>query len=229
MLYNNDKELFSLLKTRLYTSVIGDILDQMGYFHQFLPPQVKPLRDDMVIAGRSMPVLEADVTGFITEKAHNRLLEQNFGMMLEALDSIEEDEVYICPSSSMHYALIGEIMCTRMKIRKAAGSVVNGYHRDTRGILALDMPVFSRGSYAQDQGPRGKVLDYRVPVEADGVKINPGDIVFGDIDGVVIIPRQVEAEVIEKAYEKATGENFVAEKIRDGLSAVQSWVRYKIM
>ncbi len=229
MLYSNDKELFSLMKTQLYTSVVGDILDKMGRTHQFLPPQVRPLKDDMVIAGRCMPVLEADVTGFTTTGGHNSLLEHNFGMMLEALDDIQEDEVYICPSSSLSYALIGEIMCTRMKIRKAAGSVVNGFHRDTRGILSLGMPVFSRGPYAQDQGPRGKVLDYRVPVEAEGVLVNPGDIVFGDYDGVVIIPQQIEDEVIQMAYEKATGENFVADKIRAGLSATESWARYKIM
>ena len=70
---------------------------------------------------------------------------------------------------------------------------------------------------------------YAENIHTGRYRINPGDIVFGDIDGVVIIPRSVEAEVIEKAYEKATGENFVAEKIRDGLSAVQSWARYKIM
>lgn len=229
MLYQNDKELFRLLREKLYTSVVGDIMDRMGRLHQFLPPQVRPLRDDMIIAGRAMPVLEADVTGFVTENGNNRLMEKNFGLMLEALDAIGEDEVYLCPDSSLRYALIGEIMCTRMNIRKAAGAVVNGYHRDTRGILALDMPVFSRGPYAQDQGPRGKVLDYRVPIEAGGVRIEPGDIVFGDYDGVVIIPRSIEAEVVEQAYEKATGENFVADRIRVGLSAVESWNRYKIM
>ena len=67
MLYSNDKELFSLMKTQLYTSVVGDILDKMGRTHQFLPPQVRPLKDDMVIAGRCMPVLEADVTGLPQE------------------------------------------------------------------------------------------------------------------------------------------------------------------
>ncbi len=229
MLYKNDKELFSLLKGKLYTSVVGDILDKMGYLHQFLPQEVRPLKDDMIIAGRAMPVLEADVTGFVTEGSQNKLMEKNFGLMLEALDAIEEDEVYLCPSSSLSYALIGEIMCTRMNKRGAAGAVVNGFHRDTRGILALNMPVFSRGPYAKDQGPRGKVIDFRVPIEAGGVRVNPGDIVFGDYDGVVIIPQVVEAEVIEKAYEKATGENFVAEKIRNGLSAVESWNKYQIM
>ena len=180
MLYKNDKELFSLLKGKLYTSVVGDILDKMGYLHQFLPQEVRPLKDDMIIAGRAMPVLEADVTGFVTEGSQNKLMEKNFGLMLEALDAIEEDEVYLCPSSSLSYALIGEIMCTRMNKRGAAGAVVNGFHRDTRGILALNMPVFSRGPYAKDQGPQGKVIDFRVPIEAGGVRVNPGDIVFGD-------------------------------------------------
>ena len=94
-------------------------------------------------------------------------------------------------------------MCTRMKILKAAGAVVNGFHRDTRGILELNFPCFSYGRYAQDQGPRGKVIDYRVPIEMDGVRINPGDIIFGDLDGVLVIPKEVETEVIQKAYEKA--------------------------
>ena len=183
----------------------------------------------MIVAGRAMPVLEADVTGFVSQGGNNKLMEHNFGLMLEALDAINEDEVYLCPSSSMHYALVGEIMCTRMKVRGAAGAVVNGYHRDTKGILRLDFPVFSIGAYAQDQGPRGKVIDFRVPIEAGGVRINPGDIVFGDYDGVVIIPQEVAAEVIEMAYEKAVGENEVQKRIRDGLGAAESWRRYGIM
>ena len=176
MLYQNDKELFRLLREKLYTSVVGDILDRMGRLHQFLPPQVRPLRDDMIIAGRAMPVLEADVTGFVTENGNNRLMEKNFGLMLEALDAIGEDEVYLCPDSSLRYALIGEIMCTRMNIRKAAGAVVNGYHRDTRGILALDMPVFSRGMILAkgrivESGERDEILREEVLSAAYGLPI----------------------------------------------------------
>lgn len=229
MLYNNDKELFKLMREVLYSSVIGDILDKIGRRNQFLPASVHPLREDMVVAGRAMPVLEADVTGFTTEGGHNKLLEQNFGLMLEALDDIGEDEVYITSLAAPSYALVGEIMCTRMKVRGAAGAVVNGFHRDTRGILSLGFPVFSQGAYAKDQGPRGKVLDYRVPIEVAGVTVNPGDLVFGDLDGTLVIPREVEEEVITLAYEKATGENMVAERIRGGLSAVESWKRYQIM
>ena len=226
--WNNDKELFAMMRTQLYSAVIGDILDKMHRYHQFLPARVQPIREHMVAAGRAMTVLEADAFEELSD-GRNPIMKKNFGLMLEALDDLKEDEIYICTGSSPTYALVGELMCTRMQILKAAGAVVNGYHRDTKGIVDLDFPCFSYGRYAQDQGPRGKVIDFRVPIEIEGVRVNPGDIVFGDLDGVVIIPREIEREVIERAYEKATGEKMVAEAIRGGMGAKESFERHGIM
>ena len=226
-IWHNESEMLHVMKTELYSSVIGDILDQMGYVHQFLPSRIQPLREHMVVAGRAMTVLEADVCA--GEGGRNPVLQRNFGLMLEALDDLKKDEIHICSGSSPSYALVGELMCTRMKILGAAGCVVNGFHRDTRGILELDFPCFSYGRYAQDQAPRGKVLDYRVPIEMDGVRILPGDLIFGDLDGVLVIPRAVEQEVLERAYEKATGEKTVAQAIRSGMSAVESFRVHGIM
>ena len=93
--WKNDKELFSIMKNHLYSSVIGDILDSMGYLHQFLPQKLTPLDLNMVIAGRAMPVLEADAFE-ITSDGNNPIMSRNFGLMLNALDDIKEDEVYIC-------------------------------------------------------------------------------------------------------------------------------------
>ena len=226
--WKDDNELFAMMKKELYSAVIGDILDKMNYRHQFLPQRIQPMREEMVVAGRAMPVLEADAFKELSD-GQNPIMKKNFGLMLEALDDLKENEVYICSGSSTSYALVGELMCTRMKILKAAGAVVNGFHRDTRGILELNFPCFSYGRYAQDQGPRGKVIDYRVPIEMDGVRINPGDIIFGDLDGVLVIPKEVETEVIQKAYEKATGEKMVAEAIRGGMSTVESFAKHGIM
>ncbi len=226
-IWHNESEMLHVMKTELYSSVIGDILDQMGYVHQFLPSRIQPLREHMVVAGRAMTVLEADVCA--GDGGRNPVLQRNFGLMLEALDDLKKDEIYICSGASPSYALVGELMCTRMQILGAAGCVVNGFHRDTRGILDLDFPCFSYGRYAQDQAPRGKVLDYRVPIEMDGVRILPGDLVFGDLDGVLVIPRKVEQEVLERAYEKATGEKTVAQAIRGGMSAVESFRVHGIM
>jgi regulator of RNase E activity RraA len=106
---------------------------------------------------------------------------------------------------------------------------MNGYSRDTRGILELGFPTFSFGRYAQDQGPRGKVIDFRVPIEISGVRIEPGDIVFGDMDGVCIVPRSIEEEVITRALEKARGEKMVQKKIEEGMSAKEAFEKYGIM
>jgi regulator of RNase E activity RraA len=232
-LWNTDKELYVLAKQELFTAVVGDIMDKMGHLHQFLPPQVRPLDNNMVVIGRAMTVLEADCFQVLNPNPaspkYNGIMNRPFGLMLEALDDIKEDEVYICTGSSPRYALWGEIMSTRVKKLGAAGAVVNGYSRDTKGILALNFPCFSYGPYAQDQAPRGKVIDFRSTIEIDGVVINDGDIVFGDIDGVCIVPTQITEEVFTRALEKARGEKQVQTAIENGMSAVKAWETYGIM
>ncbi len=227
--WKNDDELFALVKNELYTAVVGDIMDKMNLRHQFLPPQIQPLRDDMLIAGRAMTVLEADIFCEDPEESNNPIMKKSFGLMLEALDSLKKNEVYICTGASPSYALWGELMATRAQKLGAAGAVVNGYSRDTKGILAINFPSFSMGRYAQDQAPRGKVIDFRVPLEIEGVSIMPGDIVVGDIDGVCIVPQAAEEEVFVRALEKARGEKMVQKKIQEGMPAKTAFETYGIM
>ena len=228
-LWNSDEELFALAKRELFTAVVGDVMDKLGLLHQFLPPRLQPLRDDMVAIGRAMPVLEADVFTEATSTSNNSAMAKPFGLMLEALDDLKTNEIYICTGGSPRYALWGELMSTRAMKLGAAGAVVDGYSRDTFGILQLGFPTFSSGRYAQDQGPRGKVLDFRIPIEIEGVRITPGDIIFGDIDGVLVIPREVEEEAFTKAIEKARGEKLVQKAIEDGMSACEAFATFGIM
>lgn len=225
----NDKELFAIIRNQLYSAVIGDIMDTMGLLNQFLPPQVRPLRNDMFIAGRAMPVVEADCDEKLNSLYPKALWDKPFGIMLEALDDIKTGEVYICSGASPTYALLGELMLTRIKMCGGTGAVINGYSRDTHGIYKVGLPVFSYGPYAQDQAPRGKVIDFRVPIEINGVTINPGDIIVGDIDGVCVIPKNREEEIISKSLEKASGERKVLTAIQNGMSAVKAWEKYGIM
>ncbi len=227
--WSNDQELFSIMKKHLFTAVIGDIMDKMGYLNQFLSPQIQPIRADMVLVGRAMTVLEADVFNESSVGGHNPVLNKPFGLMLEALDDLKKDEIYICTGSSPTYALWGELMSTRAIKLGAAGAVLDGYSRDTNGILNLDFPTFSYGNYAQDQGPRGKVIDFRVDIEMNGVRIKSGDIVIGDIDGVCIIPREIENEVIDGALQKALGEKTVQKAIENGMGAKEAFDKYGIM
>jgi regulator of RNase E activity RraA len=227
--WKDDTELFDIVRKELFTALVGDVLDKLGYFHQFVSPQIKPLRSDMVVIGRAMPVLEADVFMEIAKTTQLPLMKKPFGLMFEALDGLQQNEVYICSGSSPRYALWGGLMSTRALKLKAAGAVVDGYSRDTPEILRLNFPTFSIGSYAQDQGPRGKVIDYRVPIEFNGVRVNPGDIVYGDLDGLLIIPKQVEEEAFSGAIEKARGEKLVQKALEDGMSTVDAFKKFGIM
>src|SRR6476646_7714902 len=156
MPWNDDSELFELARRSLFTAVVGDLMDTLGLRRQFLPPQIQPLAPEMVVIGRAMPVLEADMGDTPPAKP--------FGLMLDALDDLKANEIYVCTGASPTYALWGELMSMRALRLGAAGAVLDGCSRDTRGILKLGFPTFSSGRYAQDQAPRGHVTDFRIPI-----------------------------------------------------------------
>jgi len=228
-MWNTDDALFEIAKNELFPALVGDVLDQLGYQHQFLTPNIKPVTKNMVLIGRAMPVLEADVFLESTKESNNPLMEKPFGLMFEALDSLKKNEVYICTGSSFNYALWGGLMSTRALKLKAAGAVLNGYSRDTNEVEKLKFPTFSIGTFAQDQGPRGKVLDYNVPIEINNVRINPGDIIYGDRDGVLVIPKHIEKKAFEGAIEKARGEQLVKNALENGMSTVEAYEKFGIM
>ena len=123
----------------------------------------------------------------------------------------------------------GELLTATAKKRGAVGAVLDGWHRDTRQVLAQDWPVFSCGCYAQDSSVRTQVVDFRCRIEIGGVEIQDGDIVFGDLDGVLIIPKEIAPEVIQKALEKARGEKKVRKAIESGMSATEAFATFGIL
>jgi regulator of RNase E activity RraA len=227
-LWANDDELFALARKELFTAVVGDVMDKLNLRRQFLPPQIQPLERRMMAIGRALTVLEAD---FFDEAAagHGSISSKPFGLMLEELDDLKRNEIYVCTGASPSYALWGELMSLRAQRCGAAGAVVDGYSRDTLGILELGFPTFAYGAYAQDQGPRGKVIDFRVPIEIGGARIHPGDILFGDVDGVCVVPKAAEEEVFVRALEKARGEKKVRTAIEGGMSAREAFETFGIM
>jgi len=146
------------------------------------------------------------------------------------LDELKPGEIYICTGGSPRYALWGGLMSTRAQKLGAHGAVVDGYHRDTHEILALKFPVFSFGGYAQDQRVRGRVIDYRCPIEfGNGCRVNPGDLIVGDVDGVLVVPRQRETQILEAALAKVKGEEDVREMIVSGESTAEIFAKTGIM
>lgn len=218
--WKSDNELFALCIQELYTPVVGDVLDDLGFTRQFLPQPIQPLREDMKLAGRAMPVLMIDVFG---------KQKQPFGLLTEALDQLQPGEIYLASGGEMRCAYWGEILTATAKKRGALGAVMNGYHRDTPKVLEQNWPVFSRGRFAQDSAVRTQVADYRCPIEAGQVTLQPGDLVFGDLDGVIVVPKKVEAEVIERALAKARGEKQVRKEIEAGMSSTAAFKKYGIL
>jgi len=220
MEWSSETELFGLMKEKLYTPVVGDILDAMGYYHQFLPQQIHPLRPDMKLAGKAMTVLMIDVFG--PQK-------KPFGLLTQALDQLQKDEIYIAAGGTKRCAYWGELLTATARTRGAAGAVLDGWHRDTPQVLEQNWPVFSTGCYAQDSGVRTQVADFRCDIEIGRVTIHDGDLIFGDVDGVLVIPKQAAQEALEKALEKAKGEKTVRKAIENGMSATDAFAKYGIL
>lgn len=220
-------DILETIRRELFSAVVGDVLDAAGMTQQFLPPEIRPMVNQGVMVGRAMPVLEADCAG--PEVAH--LGEPKpFGLMLEALDDLRPGEVYLCSGASPTYALWGALMTTRALHLGAAGAVLDGYCRDSRELAQLGFPVFATGRYAQDQGVRGRVIDFRCALRLrNGVVVQPGDIVVGDVDGVAVIPSEHEGAIVGRALEKARGENLVRTALQRGVSACDAFKQYGVM
>lgn len=220
LVFAEDGEKLAWIRSALYTPVIGDVLDTLGYWHQFLPQSIQPLSLDMRVSGRAMPVQIADAWG---------KQDKPFGRMTEALDAIRPNEIYVATGGSLNCAAWGEIMTAAARFRGGVGAIIDGFHRDTQRVVEQDWPVFSRGRFAQDAAVRSAVVDFRCPVEIGGVRVLPGDLIVGDEDGVVVIPSSVEAEVLLRAGEKARGEKVVRKAIEAGMSATEALRKYGIL
>ena len=233
-LWKNDEEMFALMKETLYTPVVGDILDQMGYKHQFLPAEIRPLAalapvqayikeggedNRLKLAGFACTILENDV--FEEPK-------KPFGYLTEALDQLKPNEIYVA-TGAHHSALWGELLTTTAKVRGAAGAVLDGYTRDTPQVIGLNFPVFARACWAQDSSVRTYVCDFRCTIEIGQVTIRDGDVVFGDVDGVLVIPREIHEQVLERAFVKAAGEKTVRAAIENGMTATEAFAKYGIL
>lgn len=231
--WKNDTEMFALMKEKLYTPVVGDILDQMGYNHQFLPASIRPLASQvpaalitsvpgdnwMKLAGYACTVLENDVYG---------VPKKPFGYLTEALDQLRPNEIYVA-TGAHNSALWGELLTASSKARGAVGAVVDGFSRDTPQVLEQNFPVFCSGTWAQDSSIRTYVFDYRCTIEIGQVTIHDGDIVFGDVDGVLIIPRAIAEEVIEKALAKASTEKAMRKAIENGMLVTEAFETFGVL
>jgi regulator of RNase E activity RraA len=201
---------YELIETRLYTSVLADVMDDLGYRNQVMSHEIRPLYEGARVAGRAATMLACEVY---------RVPDEPFELELELLDSIEPGEVVVCTTQgSMRAAMWGELLSTHTKARGGRGAVIDGLTRDAWGIVEIPFPVFVRGYTPADSKGRLDVMAIRVPIECGGVRVEDGDLVVGDVDGCLAVPRAIEEEVVDRALAKVEGENTVRDVLRAGAS-----------
>lgn len=216
-----DEERLSLMRDRLYTAVVADMLDEVGYEHQTMRPEVRPLRPDLILAGRTRTFLWRHIY---------ELEEIPVGKAIPALDSLKPNDVVVHSTDPTDRIVQwGGLMSTAAMMRGAVGSVIDGLSRDTKEILQLDFPVYSRGHRPTPSYRRGIVEEFDVPIGCGGVQVTPGQLIFGDMDGVVVIPRDVEDQVLEMALEKVEGEDNTRRDLLKGDLLAVVFERYGAM
>ena len=213
--------LFGQIQTTLYTAVVCDSLDQLGFRNQAMRENIRPLFPDSCFAGWARTIAYADTYHIPADP---------YGMEIEALDSILPGEVVLIGTAgSAQNAPWGELLSTAARARGARGAVIDGLVRDVRKIEQLGFPVFARGIKPVDSKGRGIALDYNVPVDCGGVLVSPGDLIFADYDGIVAVPRQAVAETIRLATEKVSQENCSRKELMEGAYLRTVYEKYGIL
>ncbi|WP_221564570.1 RraA family protein [Alkalihalobacillus sp. TS-13] len=212
---------FQLMKEKLYAAVICDTLDDLDFRNQAMREDIRPLENDTVLVGKAKTVLAADVY-----HEYQNPYEQE----INAIDSIKEDEVVVAGTNhSVRNGLWGELLSTASKMRGARGAVIDGLIRDTKKILELGFPVYCTGFKPVDSKGRGVVIDYDCPVEVGGVLVHPNDVIFGDRDGVVVIPKAVFQETVERALDKVNSENQTRNELLEGKLLKDVYDKYGVL
>jgi 4-hydroxy-4-methyl-2-oxoglutarate aldolase len=214
---------YAELREKLFTAVISDCLDQCGLPKQALPSYVRPLDEASVMVGRAR-------TAAFMEVYHVQPDSNPYELEIALIDSLKSDEipVFAC-SNRARIAPWGELLSTASKVRGAAGALMDGCVRDIKAIRAMEFPVFHGGIAPLDSKGRGKIMAIDVPIECGGVPVETGDLIFGDADGVVVIPKASEAEVLRLAFEKIRGERNTLKDLQRGDALATVFARYGIL
>ena len=211
------------IREKLFVSLISDVLDSIGLRNQALPPRIRCLDEDLILLGRARTGLYRDV--YHVEPNHNP-----YELEIKLVDDLQPADVAVLAcGASGRIAPWGSLLTTASIARGAAGCLTDGFVRDVRTIRKLGFPVFHGGIGPLDSKGRGEVAAIDVPVEVAGVRVCPGDLVFGDADGVVVIPSHVEADVLARAFERLDGEHKTEEALRSGEKLADVFSRFGVL
>ena len=211
----------NLMRTCFTAAVVCDALDAVGYRHQSPRVQLKPLTVPGVLVGRCNTTLWEDLDGPDPRP---------YELELRAVDACRADDVLIAAAGgSMRSGVWGELLSTAARNAGGVGAIVDGAVRDVARMGEMKFAVFARGTVIYDSRDRQRVTANDVPVEIDGVTFRPGELVIADADGIVVVPQEVEAEVVRRAWEKAHAEDRVRDAIRNGMTATVAFETFGVL
>lgn len=218
---NRTDELIEIIRTKLYTAVVSDVLDRHGYLEQAMDARIRPIEPGMRVVGRAHTVLSADVYQRPANPYENEIA---------AIDAVTPGSCVVASTNqSTRTCYWGELLSTATRARGGTGCIIDGYTRDSRDIIEMGFPVFSTGFKPVDSSSRSTVVDFNVPIECGGVKVRPGDVVFGDIDGIVVIPIEILPDVVDEAAEKVESENLTRDMLQRGHLLREVYDKYGVL
>ncbi len=202
----------------VYAAVLADVLDARGHRSQTLPPAIRPLAPGLRLAGpaytvQGRPAQTTDYDGALRK-------------VLAMLGEVPNGHVAVYACAQDVSAHLGELSVTSLKARGVAGCVLDGGCRDTRFILDEAFPVFSRFVTPEDSTWRWELQATQVPVTIGNVRIEPGDWIVGDDDGVVAVPQAIAEAVLREAETKAGTESEIRLAVRDGMPPLEAFERF---
>ena len=209
---------FQVIRQKLNSSVISDVLDGKGIKDNAMSMDIRPLDPDMFIVGRAFTLLMSD---------QYDLEKDTFTLQFEAIDSLNKDDVMmVCSNGSTRAALWGELLSTAAQYRGASGAIIDGLSRDVQLIQKMGFPVFCKGIRPISSKGRVMAIDYECPVNIGGVMINPDDLIVADVDGVVVVPQEIIEEVVDEALDVVTRETKTREELKKGALLSEVYKKY---
>lgn len=204
---------------KLYTPVVADVLDRIGFRNQSFASRVRPLWPEAKAAGFALTVQ--------TVPAQSQNPEHPYAGELAAVDSLQNGDVLVVSESGCSFW--GELLSTAAKYRGCRGVVLDGPTRDSQAILDMGFPVFHVGFHPADSLGRLDVVGHNLPIQCGGVLIYPGDLILADRDGVVAVPQAAAEETLRLAEEKVSGENLVRQALAEGMTTTEAFAKYGIL
>lgn len=222
MNFTSEPELLQYLEQHAYAAAFSDILDETGYRSQVVSPdaRIHPLCETFVAVGRAVTLLNVPDTN---EK-------EPYDQVIKCIDSLSPGSILVTTGKiPLVTGIMGELTATALRVKECRGAIVNGYTRDSRKIIRMGYPTFAWGASPIDTTGRVRVVEYNIPITIGGVQVVPGDLVFADLDGIVVIPRVAEEEVIAKVLERISTESLVRKELAEGRAMADVWSRHGVL